>query len=622
MANSGITFMRGELEWMLPVYERVFDCLIGAPALKGWIPAEPWFLTAPLSGAQSMGTFMRDKRERYLPKPNPTDTSEANWARYNDYVRRAVWYNVPDRTLKGLVGQIFLRDPQAELPNTLDMVKADCDGTGRPLIQVAKQAARTVIAYGRGGFLVDYPTDQDIQNSNNAANALEGDDGASAATGIQDESNVTTVAALEAGQIRPTITWYDPWNIINWRTRRIGANVVLSMVVLQERMFVDGADYDQVEYMQYRVLALDADGQHYGEVWSNFDPELGTKAQGEPQLRKAYTPRDSAGNAYQGKLPFMLVGAETNTPTPQKAPLDDLCEIALGHYRNSADYEEMIYMVGQPTTAISGLSQDWVDNVLKGQVLLGSRSAIPLPPGADAKILQVEANSLVGEAMKEKEAQMVAIGAKLVQEVKGSRTATEMILNTISESSTLANIADNISDVLEWALGWSLSFISGDASHAQATLPTAGRTGNDPQKEKPNGITYRLNKEFDINQTSSDQIASIVKLWESGAITTEEMRAQLTKAGLATMDFASYMAAIKEQLADQPQPMVYILPGADGTAEDPPFGGKNAQTAESPQPGQGGAPGAAGKPGAPAQAQVVQTKKPTPTGGHKGAGGF
>jgi hypothetical protein len=99
-----------------------------------------------------------------------------------------------------------------------------------------------------------------------------------------------------------------------------------------------------------------------------------------------------------------------------------------------------------------------------------------------------------------------------------------------------------------------------------------------------------LNKEFDLNQMPSDVRAESVKEWESGAITWGEMRGQLRKAGVATEDDDDAQKSIAEELAAQPQPVVYLPAGAAPGAEAPPLGGPPAP----PKAGAAGAPAAAG----------------------------
>jgi len=80
MAN--VSYVRDEVAKMKIKWDLIKDCLIGQNAVKAG-------------------------REKYLPKPNPTDTSEENRKRYDQYVERAVFYNVTQRTHAGLVGQVF-----------------------------------------------------------------------------------------------------------------------------------------------------------------------------------------------------------------------------------------------------------------------------------------------------------------------------------------------------------------------------------------------------------------------------------------------------------------------------------------------------------------------------------
>src|SRR3546814_14860468 len=92
-------------------------------------------------------------------------------------------------------------------------------------------------------------------------------------------------------------------------------------------------------------------------------------------------------------------------------------------------------MVGQPTAWFSGLTKDWVEDVFRGRVFLGSRAAIPLPTGGQAGLLQVNPNSMPKEAMDQKERQMVALGAKLITQASVSRTLGEAQIEESSANS-------------------------------------------------------------------------------------------------------------------------------------------------------------------------------------------
>jgi len=354
----------------------------------------------------------------------------------------------------------------------------DTTGEGVELTQLAKKCAGWVLPLGRAGLFIDYPT----------------------------TSGVVTKAALEEQGIRPTITGHAPWNIINWRTRKRGAKSVLSLVVLEEEYTVSDDGFEIKLDKQWRVLRNDGD-IYTAEIWRktaglNFQRVLGP-----------LTPLNAAGVPFPD-IPFCFIGSENNDSEVDAPPLFDLADINVAHYRNSADYEEACFLVGQPTPVLIGLTEVWADKYFKEGVGIGSRAAIPLPVGADAKLLQATENTMPKEGMDHKERQMVALGAKLVEQKEVQRTATEATQEEAAESSVLATVANNISMAFVWALGWTAEFLG---------VPEAG-------------IKFELNTDFDTTGMNSADRAELIKEWQAEAITWEEMRAGLRRSGIATED--------------------------------------------------------------------------------------
>lgn len=171
---------------------------------------------------------VKKKKDIYLPKPNPSDVSAENETRYKQYLTRAVFYNVTARTLSGLVGQVFSKDPVLEVPPLLDSIIEDSDGSGVSLVQQSKCVLGHVLANGRAGLFVDYPTVEGVATR-------------------QDQLD---------GSIRPNILHYDAPSIINWRSERVGAKNRLTLIVLSET-YVDSDDGFKEEIVeQFRVLRL------------------------------------------------------------------------------------------------------------------------------------------------------------------------------------------------------------------------------------------------------------------------------------------------------------------------------------------------------------------------------
>jgi hypothetical protein len=270
-----------------------------------------------------------------------------------------------------------------------------------------------------------------------------------------------------------------------------------------------------------------------------------------------FEPKDASGNNLT-EIPFHFVGSENNDIAPNRPPLYDLASMNIGHYRNSADYEESCFITGQPTPVLSGLSEDWVHNVLKDVVTFGSRASIALPVGAKAELLQAKENSMPIEAMKMKELQMVALGAKLVQLQRTSRTATQQIIETTSESSTLANISVNVSHAMQWALGIAQKYVTKGTS----------------------AIKYALNKDFDLTSMTADDQNAIIKQWQSAAIAFPEMREALRKAGIATMEDAAAKTAIEADIKSGLIPDPAMVAGSMNKVPD----SKAPSDAGGPQP--------------------------------------
>lgn len=475
-----VAFVRKDLKVLLPLYKAIRDAIDGEVKIKAG-------------------------KTKYLPQPNAEDESEENVARYDAYIERAVFYNVTARTLKGLVGQIFIKDPVIENPSLLNIVVEDANGGGVSITQSSKKAVGYVLSHGRAGLFVDYP-------------ATEGP---------------ATRAQLEAGDIRPTLNLYAPWRVLNWRTTKRGAREILSLVVLSETYVQSDDGFEMKEAEQFRVLRL---GKSQDNVQEGIDEsedvytvEVWRKEGGKFGISESYQPRDSSG-ALLKEIPFTFIGSENNDVDIDNPPLYDLASLNIAHYRNSADYEESCFIVGQPTPYFAGLTEEWVKNVMGGTVTLGSRGAVPLPEGGSAGLLQAESNTMPKEAMEHKERQMVALGAKLVEQQTVQRTATEADLEATSENSTLSSSAKNVSAAYKWGLEWCAVFVGAPET----------------------GIVFELNTEFDISNMTPQERAQLISEWQAGAISFTEMRESLRKVGVAKLDDDKAKTEIEAELDDGP----------------------------------------------------------------------
>lgn len=462
-------FMRPELSKMLSTYQLLEDCYNGERAIKGTVSQNS-------GGHNNGGGASWYGFSPYLPDPSPAkEDDEIRKHRYAAYLKRAVFYNVTRRTVAALVGQIFSKYPTYDL-NELDYLETDVDGAGQSLVQQAKNAAVQCLLKGGGGLLADMPVNSGV-----------------------------TKASMSSGGIRPTINHYERESIINWRVIKVGANYKLGLLVLSESYVKEDDGYEQEIGEQLLVLRL-VDGQAESEI-------LRKDNKGDWLSLGVNVLRDHRGSPL-AEIPFYFYGAVNNDAEIDDSPVYDIAELNIHHFMNSADYEEGVWLMSQPTLVISGLTQPWVDDVLKGGIAIGSRSGLLLPQGGDAKLLQAEANDKAMAAMQHKEAQMKALGAKLVETSKQAKTATEAAQDASDETSTLTTIANNLSDAYSKAVRACGRYIG---------IAT-------------DGLFVTLNTQFNFAKMSPEQQAQMVANWQSGAITFAEMRAAMVESEVATIE--------------------------------------------------------------------------------------
>lgn len=513
---TGVEFVRDELERVAPDYQLIADCLEGERAIKGQVDNDVTYhlVDSPVRRVKPRRaslSFNTTTAQRYLPAPQVEDDPQWNADRYDAYLTRAVFYNATRRTLAGYVGQLFQRPPSIEIPEKLSVVAQDTLGERVGIDQLAKQCVGYVLPYGRCGLLVDYPKTSGGATRDEAAR----------------------------GGIRPIMKSYAPWNITNWRTTKIGATSVLSFVVLREEVQILAEDGFELETdIQYRVLALSG-GKYTVSVWTK-DTAEGDYAPGEE-----ITPLNAKGQPFD-RIPFFFIGAGNNDPEIDHPPFLDIAKLNVGHYRNSADYEEACFILGQPTLWAAGLTAEWYEEVIKGRIQLGSRAVLPLPEGGKAGLIQAAPNTMPQEAMAQKQEQLVTLGARIAETPDVVRTATEATLTAVETSSPVLSTAYNVSTVFTDALKVCAQFVGAEED----------------------GISYALVTEATLQTMTPEQQRQLVESWLAGAVTFRELRENLTRAGVTgSSDENEAKAEMEEALKRaEPQPMTKETPDAETEA--------------------------------------------------------
>ena len=381
---------------------------------------------------------------------------------YFAYKQRALYYNATARTIDGLTGMLFMKPETIEAPAAMDSIIADVTMGGLSLHQFAEVISEEVITIGRCGVLVDYPP----------------------------IVNAVTLAQAQAQGARPYATMYDAESIINWKTGRINNVEQLTLVVLEEENEIPVDEFESKCEPQWRVLDL---------VNNAYRQRIFRKdKRGEFILVEEIYPQ--INGRVINKIPFEFFSVRDNSPCVDKPPLLDLVDVNLSHYRTTADYEHGLHFTGLPTPVVTGYYSDDKSASLR----IGSGTAWLLPdPQSKAFYLEFTGQGLgeLREALRSKEAMMATLGARiLAPEKRAAEAAQTANIHRSSENSVLASIAQSISvgltHVMEWLRDW--SNVTGD-------------------------VKVELNRDFIPNSMTAQDVDSLVKSWQSGAISHETL---------------------------------------------------------------------------------------------------
>ena len=338
-----------------PKWELVRDCVEGSQAVKN--------RSSDIDTSTDKNAARSLRGTRYLPQPNPDDFSQENRIRYEQYKARASFVNFTGHTEDGFLGMVYRKMPETELSTNIAFLDENADGAGMTLLQMLQATTADVMETGRHGILTDFPPSPG---------------------GTQ----------AQTMHLQAMFIQYEAETIVNWRTRTIDGQNTVILVVLAEQVEkrVDGDDFAVETVTWHRVLTFNGQGEYIQQLY-NEDDELIFHLDDAGEFFSDIVPKKADGKPWRN-IPFVFIGAKDNTPTPDKAPLYDMAEINVAHYRNSADFEESSFQIGNPTPWFSGLTQAWVDNVMKGGVEMGPRRAVLLPENGGAGLLQANENNM------------------------------------------------------------------------------------------------------------------------------------------------------------------------------------------------------------------------------------
>jgi hypothetical protein len=394
---------------------------------------------------------IKDKRTDYLP-PLPsmcctyrqtengsqviqgsTITGEG-LASYNKYLSLAYFYGASGRTVDGLTGLIFSKQPEMEIDPRVEYLIDNVDGKGNSLRKQSQKACEEAFITPKSGLLVDYPN----------------------------VSQPVSVADAERSNLRPKILHYNYESIVNWHYDVVDNQQKLTLVVLAEQRETL-VDRFKIEYETvYRVLEI-IEGNYYQSVINESGEDV------EPQ--ELVLVNGSPVN----EIPFFLI----EVGSQDKSIINDLVDANLYHYRTFADYGGKLhyssFVIYYETGAIDGDQNMVIGNGVKWSNQSTDATFGVLQPDGNADSHMM--------ALKDMENRMAALGAEMLKP-RGSaaESAEAKSLDQVAQNSTVSSVAINVSEAYEKALDFALRWMGGEGEnvyHLSTDYNPKGLAGND-----------------------------------------------------------------------------------------------------------------------------------------------
>jgi hypothetical protein len=497
----GIEASRKDYDGALAIWERCRDVISGSDAVKS-------------------------RGARYLP-PLDSQTRTASLAgegarRYAEYLLRALFFNATGRTVVGLSGAMFQKEPQLKCGAEAKKHVEDVTLSGLPLASFALELGKQVIGIGRAGVLVEMST---------------------AKPGVAP---------------RPYWCMYKAEDVPSWVAVRADGQLQLMRVVLRECEEVpDPKDpFAVVEAVMYRELTLldpKLPGFYKQNIWRESEP-----GKSDWSIVEEIVP--TKNEKPMPFIPFTFVGPTSTSPDIEKCPVIDLVDVNLSHYRTMADLEHGLHFTALPTPWVKGSAGESTE-----PLSIGSGVVWMLDADGGAGMLEFTGSGLkaLEEAAARKEKTMSALGARFIEDQKSNETLGAVVIRHSGDHASLSTVARSVGEACTLALRWHEFWIG---------------VSDDPRSSKSE---YRLSNDFFSTKMSSEDLRTLVQALQAEAISYETFYAQLEKGEItrpgvtAKQELDEIVRQREEAIANDPSldPETGLPlnqdPNADPNADDP-----------------------------------------------------
>lgn len=421
---------------------------------------------------------VKDAGAAHLPRLSGQSNEE-----YDAYRTRALFYDAVCRTIDGYVGAVVRKPPVIALPEKAKIFEQDVTSSGIGLTEFIKKLCSDNLLIGRLGVLVDYDDD--------AARAY--------------------------------LAIYTAESITNWGK---------DFIVLKETAYVpDGADpFASKQIEQYRELRIE-NGKYVVRIWRQSTDGPASSW----QVNETIEPHRRS--IALEEIPFFWLSRFGRSDKIEKPPLMGLVNVALSHYRSSADLEHGRHFTGLPTLWVSGIRDT------NTTIRVGSQAAILLgDPASQVGYAEFSGQGLgsLERALESKEHMMAVLGAAVfADQRRGVEAAETARIRSSGETSLLTGTVSAVEETLAAALRCAAEWM-----------------------DAPGDVSVGINREFIDVQLDPQTLTALLKSYQSGAISHDTFLFNLKKAEM--LDPARTIDDEKTAVANEAQD----APGTDDDEQE------------------------------------------------------
>lgn len=380
---------------------------------------------------------VRSRTTEYLPKA-PAEEPE----NYSTRLLRSVFTNFFRRTVEGLVGFIFRRDPVLN-DDVPVVIRGESDEEG---VRTKEGHWENIDLAGTHGDVFLRELEVDAVETGHAGILVEYPDTSTAPIARMPNGQPTREADL---QFRPYWVPIRKEHILSWRTTLEHGRLVLTQLVLMECEYVADGQYGEKMEERYRVITRSPTGTVGFSVFK-ITPDKKVIQVGLPGIYKNQTEIPFAEVRTSGSYDFLC-----STP-----PLLDLAYLNIAHYQQASDYATSLHMTCVPMLFTAGVQ---TTNEKGEPVKIGTHSAImAADPNAKAMYVSHDGQSLGAckQALDDLKTDMATLGlSMLAPDKRAAETAQAKRIDKGTSDSSLAVMARALQDAAERALGFHAKYL-------------------------------------------------------------------------------------------------------------------------------------------------------------------